>query len=190
MWIDFTCTKPYMIKIYIGAVNAISGEPAVETAATKLRRLAKLASANGSAPGAKVSLQDYVVVPDQPWLDGISDSNGTVRQFVTMPFGSRHSVEAQVTDQEATGGLQFEITPYDVSSSFPISVKSLTGKVYTIQAGHWYTVDRLKLDIQCVDGTPPDQQRLIYGGKQMEGMTDSYVVLLFKAHNSKQTAGN
>jgi hypothetical protein len=34
MWIRFRSTKLYAIKIYVGAVNAVSGEPAVETAAT------------------------------------------------------------------------------------------------------------------------------------------------------------
>jgi len=59
MWIDFSeaTRQDYMIKIYVGGVNAISGEPAVENAATKLRRQKK--QAKGS------SLQDYIVVPGQ-----------------------------------------------------------------------------------------------------------------------------
>jgi hypothetical protein len=53
-----------MIEIYVGGINAISGEPAAEDASTKLRRQAKLArqydegSNNGNSP-----LQDYIVVP-------------------------------------------------------------------------------------------------------------------------------
>jgi hypothetical protein len=40
MWIDFECNaqQDYMVKIYIGGVNAISGEPAIEDADTNLRR--------------------------------------------------------------------------------------------------------------------------------------------------------
>jgi hypothetical protein len=52
------------------------------------------------------------VIPEQPWLDGIADSAGTVRQFVAMPFGSGHSVEHQVTGKDSVGSIQFEITPY------------------------------------------------------------------------------
>jgi len=52
MWIHFEHTgdRPYMIKVYVGGVNAISDEPAVEDAGTKLRRQSKLAN--------KSSLQD------------------------------------------------------------------------------------------------------------------------------------
>src|SRR5687767_9908440 len=100
MWINFTChqQQDYMIKIYVGNVNAVSGEPAIETAATKLRRQQNKAT--------NKSLQDYVVVPGQLWLDGIANSDGTVRQFVAMPFGSGHSVEHQITGQDAAGGIQ------------------------------------------------------------------------------------
>jgi ubiquitin len=103
MWINFHSKQPYAIKIYVGGVNAVSGEPAVETAATKLRRQTQLREGK--------SVQDYVVVPNQPWLDGIAVSPGKVRQFVAMPTGSGYSVEAQVTGQEVTAGIQFEITP-------------------------------------------------------------------------------
>ena len=47
----------------MGNVNAISGLPKHEIA----------------------EKQDYVVVPNQPWLDGIAVEPGVVRQFVAMP---------------------------------------------------------------------------------------------------------
>jgi hypothetical protein len=108
MWINFKsmCAKKYLIKIYVGGVNAVSGESAIEDAGTQLRRQAK------QRPGA-ASLQDYIVVPQQKWLDGIADSNGTVRQFVAMPFGGGYSVESQVTGRDAAGGIQIEVTPYN-----------------------------------------------------------------------------
>jgi hypothetical protein len=45
MYIKFECNqfRAYMIKIYVGGVNAISEEPATEDAGTKLRRQAILA---------------------------------------------------------------------------------------------------------------------------------------------------
>ena len=103
MWIGFHSSEPYAMKIYIGGINAVSGEPSVETAATNLRRQAKLRE--------NQSLQDYVVVPDQYWLDGIAVGPGKVRQFVAAPTGSGYSVEAQITGEEVTAGIQFEITP-------------------------------------------------------------------------------
>ena len=55
--------------------------------------------------------QDYIVVPDQPWLDGINAGKGTIRQFVAMPLGMGYTVEGQITGQEEAGGLQ--IIVYD-----------------------------------------------------------------------------
>lgn len=104
MWIKFTASDKFAIKVYVGAVNAVSGEPAVETAATALRRRQNLSQG--------MNVQDYVVVPHQRWLDGIATAAGEVRQFVAMPMGSGQSVEAQITGEEAVGGMQFEITPY------------------------------------------------------------------------------
>jgi hypothetical protein len=102
MWVRFKSEKQFAIKIYVGSINAVSGEPAVENMATKLRRQ-KLKS-----QGAL--LQDYVVTPQQLWLDGIATAPGQVRQFVAVPTGSGYSVEAQVTGEDAVAGLQFEVT--------------------------------------------------------------------------------
>lgn len=103
MWIKFRSEQSYAVKIYVGGVNAISGEPMTETAATRLRRQNLVRQVK--------SVQDYIVIPEQRWLDGIATKSGQVRQFVAMPLGSRYSVEMQMTGQEVTGGLQFEITP-------------------------------------------------------------------------------
>lgn len=103
MWINFRSKNRFAIKIHLGGVNAVSGETMVENAATKLRRLNLIAS--------KKSVQDYIITPDQLWLDGVASHDSRVRQFVAMPLGSGYSVEAQVTGEEVVGGLQFEITP-------------------------------------------------------------------------------
>lgn len=124
MWINFKSKKRYAIKIYVGGVNAVSGEPAVENAATTLRRRQKLSQ--------NKPIQDYVVVPDQKWLDGIANSTGQVRQFVAMSMGSGHSVEAQVTGQDVVGGIQVEITPEKEPRKDTIFVKMPNSKIYTI----------------------------------------------------------
>lgn len=107
MWINFNSHKPYAIKAFVGGVNIVSGEPAIETAATRLRRRTLLSQ--------NKSIQDYLVVPDQPWIDGIATSAGRVRQFVAMSMGTGCSVEAQMTGEEVTGGIQFEITPCELT---------------------------------------------------------------------------
>jgi hypothetical protein len=88
LWLAFggAYWKPSAVKIGVGKVNAVSGGAWDE----KLRE----------------DPQDYIVCPDQPWLDGINAGDGFIRQFVAMPLGLGHTVEAQVTGAEEFGGIQ------------------------------------------------------------------------------------
>ncbi|OJA13312.1 hypothetical protein AZE42_12741, partial [Rhizopogon vesiculosus] len=100
MWLRFTGNKPFAIRIYVGGVNGISGEPMIPNMATLLKRQ------NGIE-----KKKDYIVVPEQPWLDGIATGPGVVKQFVAVPYGSGYSIEHQITGTETTGGIQFEVIP-------------------------------------------------------------------------------
>ena len=81
--------RPTIGKVSVGRVNAISGK----THDLKIRS----------------HRQDYVVIPDQRWLDGINSGNGSVSQFVAMPLGKGYTIEAQTTDEERYGGFQLAI---------------------------------------------------------------------------------
>jgi hypothetical protein len=101
LWLSFSCAwrKHFAVKVAAGKVNACSGQPwNVE--------LKKPTEVAGKDPE-----QDYMVCPNQRWLDGFNVGEGVVRQFVAMPLGMGYTVEAQVTAKEEFGGLQLLVIP-------------------------------------------------------------------------------
>ncbi|MFB7365159.1 hypothetical protein [Streptomyces hydrogenans] len=92
MWLSFAGSpEPSALQVGVGKVCAISGE--------------KWTGKLSRRP------QNYVVLPRQPWLDGINSGKGTVRQFVAVPLGMGATVEGQVTGEETVGGLQLQAFP-------------------------------------------------------------------------------
>ena len=98
MWLNFDASYvdlqgvyPFAIKIATGKSNAVSGKPWAE----RLRRRP----------------QDYVVAPEQPWLDGYCVDKGIIRQFVAMPLDAGYTAEEQLTGEAEHGGLQIMAYP-------------------------------------------------------------------------------
>lgn len=100
MWLSFDSSRipnryasyPFAIKIAAGKIDAVSGKAWEES--------------------LDFEDQNYVVSPNQPWLDGFCVKKGIIRQFVAMPLGEGYSVEEQLTDDdEFVGGLQIQVFP-------------------------------------------------------------------------------
>lgn len=91
LWLNFTAAwwKPNAVKVGVGGVNALTGE--------------------AWDSGLRADPQNYLVCPDQPWLDGIRTAEGTVRQFVAVALGSGDTVEEQLTGAAEVGGVQIQV---------------------------------------------------------------------------------
>lgn len=97
LWINFQSgfgypiAYPFAVKIATGKICAVTGDAWVN----HLNR----------------DPQDYVVVPEQPWLDGYCVEKGVIRQFVAMPLGDGYTVEEQLTGAAVHGGIQVVAYP-------------------------------------------------------------------------------
>ena len=95
LWLDFDGSYPMAVKVAAGKINAVTGE--------------------GWENELSSRPQDYVVIPEQPWLDGFSVMEGMIRQFVAMPLGEGFTAEEQLTGEAEHGGLQIVVYPMKAS---------------------------------------------------------------------------
>ena len=133
MWLNFDSGfsgYPFAVKVAAGKVCAVSGEP--------------------WSDGLDADPQNYLVVPDQPWLDGYCVGEGIIRQFVAMPLGEGYTAEEQMTGAAEHGGLQISVSP-------------MKREVY----------ERAEFDSVCYSPAPaPHEMGLAPGGQMQQEIYD------------------
>ncbi len=98
LWLCFSAASverqghyPFAIKVATGKIDAVTGK--------------------AWSNGLHRKPQDYMIAPNQPWLDGYCVTKGTIRQFVAMPLGADYTAEEQITGEAEHGGLQIIVYP-------------------------------------------------------------------------------
>jgi hypothetical protein len=98
LWLKFRSVYPCAVKVGAGRIDALTGEEWAE--------------------GLRSHPQNYLTLPEQPWLDGFAMAPGVVRQFVATPLGGGSTVEEQITGAAEFGGIQLQAWPMRAATYF------------------------------------------------------------------------
>lgn len=157
MWLNFSGGYPWAVKIAAGLVNAVSGESWDVGLHSTTEQLPPGSWCATGVP-SEFTPQDYLTVPEQPWLDGFNVGSGQIRQFVAMPLGGGHTAEEQVTGQGKHGGLQI--------LAYPMRAEAYEERFGTRWAsvGGYEDIDKYAMATTVECAAPPPDMGLGLGG--------------------------
>ncbi len=89
MWLSLSSTAPVALQVGAGGVCAVSGRP--------------------WSGRLEQDPQNYLVLPRQPWLDGVNSGQGVTRQFVAAPPGAETAADEQGDGAELGGAVRLQV---------------------------------------------------------------------------------